>query len=82
MIENARNWTNRNTLEVREVGVDFGEVVKWLKHGGCASVPEWQGFWTLDMETNEILAHTKDQTVIVATHFQKNVLRTDWILYN
>ena len=63
----------------KKENLSFSEVLELLKNGYKAKVPEWQGYWKL--EKGKIMAHCADGEVVEATHFQVNVFRNDWCVF-
>lgn len=63
----------------KKYDLNFAEVLELLKNGYKLKVPEWRGYWAL--EGGKIIAHCENGDIVEATHFQTNVFRSDWMVF-
>lgn len=61
-----------------KTGFNFEEAEKQLSIGNLVSLPEWEGFWFKNIETDQLLVFTKDGEVL-DTPQEEFKLREDWI---
>lgn len=57
--------------------MSYSEAQMLLESGYFIALPEWQGFWFSDHNTNKVTVLTKDFTILT-TPFEEFKLRNDW----
>ncbi len=79
---NMDNAVSKEVVEdSEETGMSFEEAEKLLNTCHLIALPEWQGFWFKNRQTDELLVLTKEGQ-IVNTPFDEFKERNDWKVVN